>query len=149
MDERKRRDDERGRPEEREGHERDGRDAGRDQRHAHGRHGHDHDGGGPRETEFLDLEISKVLASLASGLARRAADELILDAIKVRLRERMGDRIDALARTAADELVDDVEANLDIEARIAARGDARRAAKGKVETLAKRPARTKNAPRKR
>lgn len=81
--------------------------------------------GGAPNTEFLDLEITKVLYGEASGLVRAAARELLQEAIKARLRERLGDRLDAIARLAADELVLDVEANLEIEARIVARQEAR------------------------
>jgi hypothetical protein len=83
--------------------------------------------GGPPETSWLDLEISKVLYGRADTLAKVAAEELIKDAIKARLRERIGPRLDAIGKLAADMLADDVEANLEIEARIGARRDARRA----------------------
>ena len=53
-------------------------------------------------------------------MARGAAEELIKDAIKARLRERLGPRLEAIGRRAADALADGVEASLDIEARIAA-----------------------------
>src|SRR5687767_3629863 len=48
---------------------------------------------GPVGTEFLDLEISKLLYGQATRLATEAARQLLLDAIKERLRERLGDRL--------------------------------------------------------
>jgi hypothetical protein len=82
-------------------------------------------GGSRGGAEFLDLELSKVLFGEASELTRVAARELLTEAIKARLRERMGDRLDAVARLAADELIDDMEANLEIERRISSRQRAR------------------------
>jgi len=92
----------------------------------------DRERGGPEETTFLDLEISKVLAGEAESLGREAAREILKDAIKARLRERLGDRLERLGRLAADELADDIEANLDIESRIAARREARRSLEERV-----------------
>jgi hypothetical protein len=102
-----------------------------DHHHHHGDHDHHHHGGrgGPEGTEFLDLEISKVIEGRAATLVRSAADELLKEALKARLRERMGARFDAIARTAVDEFLDDVEANLAIESIINARREARRNAK--------------------
>lgn len=82
--------------------------------------------GGPPGTDFLDLEISQVLYGEAAGVARDAFRELLHDAVKARLKERFGTKIDALAKIAADELADDVETNLTIEALINARKQARR-----------------------
>lgn len=93
------------------------------------------DGGdraGAPDTEFLDLEISKVLFGRAQSMARSVAEEIIRDAIKARMKERFGARLEAIGRLAADELVLDIEANLDIEARIAARREARRAVDGEI-----------------
>jgi hypothetical protein len=91
------------------------------------------DRGGPPDSAFLDLEISKVLYGEASGLAREAARELMKDVIKQRLKERLGDKLEAIARLAADDIADDVEANLDIEARIAERGAARKSAEARLK----------------
>jgi histone H3/H4 len=88
---------------------------------------------GPEGTEFLDLEISKVLYEEAAGLTRAAVRDILREAIAKRLRERLGDRLEAIARLAADELADDVEANLDIEARIAARRQTRAARDAAVQ----------------
>jgi hypothetical protein len=99
--------------------------------HHHGHHhhgdGHRHPGDrrGPPHSGFLDLEMSKVLESRAGDMVRPALDELLREAIVERLRERMGPRLRDLGRAAADLVADDVEANLDIEARIAARREAR------------------------
>lgn len=82
--------------------------------------------GGPPGTDFLDLEISQVLYSEASGVTRDAFRELLKDAVKARLKERLGAKIEALAKIAADELVEDVETNLSIEALINSRKQARR-----------------------
>jgi hypothetical protein len=111
--------------------------------------GRGRDGGGARGTEFLDLEISKVLYAEAASLTKAAARELLHDAIKARLRERIGDRLDAIARVAADELVVDIEANLAIEARIAARREAQSSLDERVRdavtsALAKKPSSPKS-----
>ena len=58
--------------------------------------------GGPQGTDFLDLEISQVLYGEAAGVAREAFRELLKDAVKVRLKERFGSKIEALAKIAAD-----------------------------------------------
>jgi hypothetical protein len=89
-------------------------------------------GGGAAGTEFLDLEISKVLFGRAQSMARSVAEEIIREAIKARMKERLGARLEAIGRLAADELILDIEANLDIEARIAARHQARRAMDGDI-----------------
>jgi hypothetical protein len=94
--------------------------------------GPDHGGGarGPEGTEWLDLELSKVLSARADALTRGVAEELIRDAIKERLRERLGPRLEAIGRHAADKLADAAEASLDIEARIAAHSAALRSPRG-------------------
>ncbi len=94
----------------------------------HGRRHHDererggrahHDGErGPQGTEFLDLEISQVIAGEAAALTREVVRELLREALRGRIRERLGERLDAVARVAADAFVDDVEASLAVEARI-------------------------------
>jgi len=92
----------------------------------------DRERGGPTGTEFLDLEISKVLLGRAQSMARSVTEEIIRDAIKARMKERLGARLEAIGRLAADELILDIEANLEIEARIAARNQARRAIEGDI-----------------
>lgn len=107
----------------------------------HDDHQHDHrdqDRGGP-ETNFLDLELSKVLYSEADGVTREAFRELLKEAAKRRLQERWGDRIVALANLAVDELLADAEANLEIEAQIGARNRARRAVEERVAEILGRP----------
>jgi hypothetical protein len=101
----------------------------------------DHDRGGP-DTRFLDFEISKVLFSEAEGVARDAFRELLKEAAKRRLQERWGDRIEALANLAIDGLLDDAAANFEIEAKIAARNQARQALDDRVSEILARPAGT-------
>ncbi len=88
--------------------------------------------GGPAGTDFLDLEISQVLYGEAAGVTRDAFRELLKDAVKARLKERFGVKIEALANLAADEFIADVETNLSIEGLINARKEARR---GREEAL--------------
>jgi histone H3/H4 len=113
-------------------------------------HDHDHDHcndndrrdqerGGP-DTRFLEFELSKVLFSEAEGVAREAFRELLKEAAKRRLQERWGDRISALANLAIDELIEDAAANFEIEAKIAARNQARRALEDRVSEILARPA---------
>jgi hypothetical protein len=102
--------------------------------------------GGPPETQWLDLEITKVIQGRAEALVRAAAEEILKDAMKARLLERLGPRLQAVGRLVADELADDIEANLDIEARIAARREARRSLDGRIaEALANKPEEPKEA----
>ncbi|MFO0565767.1 MAG: hypothetical protein U0263_08895 [Polyangiaceae bacterium] len=95
---------------------RDGRD-GNDCGHDHGGGSHQH---GPSGSEFLELELSRMLYSRASEVAKEVAVEILRDAVRERLRERIGDKLRAIGRLAADELAEDVAVNLEIEARIAA-----------------------------
>jgi hypothetical protein len=78
-------------------------------------------GGARNDTGFLDLEISKVLFDEAEGITRKAFRELLEEAAKRQFQARFGDRIEALAKLAVDELIADIEANLQVEATIAAR----------------------------
>jgi len=98
----------------------------------HEQHGRPH---GRPNTEFLDLELSKVMYAEAEGVTREAFRELLKEAAKRRLLERWGDRITELANLAVDELLDDAEANLEIEARIAARNHARQSVADRVEAI--------------
>jgi hypothetical protein len=84
------------------------------------------DRGGPPGTDWLDLEVSKMLYGRAEAIAKKAIEELLAESIKARLRERLGPRLDAVARIAADQVAADIEANLAIEAQIDARRAARR-----------------------
>lgn len=81
--------------------------------------GRDHGGGrdqrGPENTEFLDLEPTRMLLSLASGLSRSVAEDILRGAIRKRLEERLGPELERIGRVAADLLADDFEANLRIE----------------------------------
>ncbi|EDM75624.1 hypothetical protein PPSIR1_00235 [Plesiocystis pacifica SIR-1] len=109
-----------------------------DEQHCEDEHGHDDDhggGGGGGNTDFLDLEISKVLYSEAEGVTREAFRELLKDAAKRQWQARFGDQIDALAKLAVDELLADVTTNLEIEAKIAARQAAREGVDAKVSAL--------------
>jgi hypothetical protein len=111
--------------------------------HHHGHHHDHHDGhhhGGPEGTEFLDLEMSKVIHGEAGSLAREAARSILRSAIEARLRERLGDKLEALGRLAADDLVADLEANLAIEATIASRREARSSADARVRDIMHAPA---------
>ena len=75
------------------------------------------------DTRFLQLEMSRVLYAEAQGVTKQAFRELLLDAAKARLRERLGETITRLAQLATDELVADIEASLDIEDQIERRRD--------------------------
>ena len=101
--------------------------------HDHGRHGHGHghhehprDERGPDGSNGLQLELGKMAGADAMGLAVEVAREILREAIRARLRERLGARIEAVGRVAADALADDVEASLDIEARVTAHTEKRR-----------------------
>jgi hypothetical protein len=87
---------------------------------------------GPEDTSWLQLELSQVLKGSAEQIARGAIDEILREAVKARLRERLGPRLESLGRAVADQIADDVEACLDIEARIDARRKARRADVGRI-----------------
>jgi len=118
-----------------------------DHGHGEGPRGGGEDRRGPPGTDWLDLEMSKVLQGAAERLARGAAEEILKDAIKARLLERLGPRLEAIGRLVADQLADDVEANLDIEARIAARREARRLLDGRIaEALGHPGERPRDAP---
>jgi hypothetical protein len=84
------------------------------------------EGHGPPGSEWLELEISKVLEGIAERHVRRMAEELIKDAMKARLKERIGAQLEEIGRRAADQLADDMIANLEIEAKIQARTAVRR-----------------------
>ena len=62
-----------------------------------------------------------VLFDEAEGITRKAFRELLEEAAKRQFQARFGDRIEALAKLAVDELIADIEANLQVEATIAAR----------------------------
>ncbi|MDI3282286.1 hypothetical protein [Polyangium sp. 15x6] len=109
-------------------HRREGPDGQGERRgERHEGHGEGRQAEGPEGTDFLDLEVSKVLYSEAAALTRAAAREILKDAIKERLRARLGPRLEAIARIAADELADDIEANLAIESVVEGRRHARAA----------------------
>lgn len=102
-----------------------------DHHHHHGHNDHDHhhggdQGDGPSGTDFLDLEMRKVLLGEAQGVTREAFRDLLKEAAKRHLQDKWGDRIDALAGLAVDELLADVETNMAIEAAIEARAKAKR-----------------------
>ncbi len=111
---------------------------GRDRRDSESSEHNDERGGadaGPAATNFLDLEISKVLFGEAEGITRAAFKELLKDAAKERLRERFGERIRTIAHLAVDELMDDVLANLVIEAKIRERDEKRRDLEDRVRSI--------------
>jgi hypothetical protein len=108
-------------------------------------HDHDHDqecqqgqqgqqGGGP-DTGFLDFELHKVMFDEAESIVREAYRELLKDAAKQRLEARWGDRITALANLAVDEAMADADANLEIQALIEARNEARRGIDARVQGI--------------
>lgn len=106
--------------------------------HPHGHHDghpHDHSHHGPEGTEFLDLEISRVIHAEAGSLAHDAVRSILRSAIEARLRERLGAKLQAIGRLVADDLADDVEANLGIEATIATRHEARKSEAARVHEI--------------
>ena len=76
------------------------------------------DGGPGSDTQFLQLEMSRVLYAEAQGVTKQAVRELLLEAAKAHLRERFGETITRLGQLATDELLTDIEASLEIEERI-------------------------------
>src|SRR5438552_943883 len=70
------------------------------------------------DTQFLQLEMSRVLYGEAQGVTKQALRELLLDAAKDHLRKRFGDTITRLGELATEELLSDIEASLDIEDQI-------------------------------
>jgi hypothetical protein len=103
--------------------------------HGHHDHGHDRHDNGPEGTDFLDLEISRVLFNAADEMTRDAAREIMRDAIRERLRARLGDKLKALGELAADMLADDIEANLAIEDAIEHRKQARKDLDDRVRAI--------------
>ena len=79
--------------------------------------------------------MSRVIYGEAESLAREAAQSILRSAIEARLRERLGDKLEALGRLAADDLVADLEANLAVEATIDARREARGSADARVRDI--------------
>jgi Arc/MetJ-type ribon-helix-helix transcriptional regulator len=131
---------------ERHGHGHDGPHHG-DHHHDHRHEGHQrhHHHDGPPDTEFLDLEISKVAYAEASSLTREAVRTLLKNAIEARLRERLGPQLEEIGRIAADEMVDDMQANLAVEAGIAARRDGRQSTEARIREVLHRTATPKAA----
>lgn len=107
----------------------------RDERGPDDRPGDGPDSGGGPDTRFLDFEIPEVLYHEAESLTRDAVRELLLEAAIERVRERMGDKLEALARLAVDELMTDVEASLDIASRIEQRNEARGRSQERVREI--------------
>lgn len=96
--------------------------------------------GGPNEgrrtdTRFLQLELSQVLYGEAEDVARPAFRDLLLEAAKDRMRERFGAEIKALAELAVDELLSEVQASLEIEARIGDYNEERRPPRSRLREL--------------
>lgn len=96
--------------------------------------GHERSGGrsGPEGSHFLDLEITRMLYGQAEKIAMEAARDIVKEAITARLRERMGDELEAIAVVAADAIADDFEANRRIEEVLEARRDERRDLKQRI-----------------
>ncbi len=90
---------------------------------------------GPEGTEFLELEISRVLYGDAQAVAHEAVRDLLREAIRERLRQRVGDRLRAVGVLVADELADEVDANLAIEQRIDAQRRRKRDIDEKLRAL--------------
>jgi hypothetical protein len=102
-------------------------------------------GGGPgSDTQFLQLEMSRVLYAEAQGVTKQAVRELLLEAAKAHLRERFGETITRLGQLATDELLTDIEASLEIEERIQRRRESSGGTEDRVrEALARsRPSRS-------
>jgi hypothetical protein len=91
-------------------------------------------GGGP-DTGFLDFELHKVMFDEAESIVREAYRELLKDAAKRRLETHWGERITALANLAVDEAMADADANLEIQALIEARNQARRGLDARVQGI--------------
>ena len=105
---------------------------------AHDEHEHDehcdHDEpSGPEGSEFLQLELSRMLAGQASELVREAFGDLLRESLREALHARLGERIAALADVIAEDFAADVEANLAIASAI----DGRRSAKAEVAERAR------------
>jgi hypothetical protein len=81
---------------------------------------------GPADSEFLNLEMSKVVLSDAESLIAEAGRDILRAAIRERIEERFGDRLRAVGHLVADAAMDDLEANLSIESLIHANRNARR-----------------------
>ncbi len=109
-------------------------DQGSERRKGHEDHG-DSRGGGPPDSDFLDLEIRKVLLAEAEGVTREAFRELLKESAKRHWRAKWGEQIDRLAGFAVDELLADMAANLEIEAKIAARAGAKKDRAEQIEAL--------------
>lgn len=107
---------------------------GHDHDHEHDEHcHHDEPDDGPEGSEFLQLELSRMLAGQASELVKEAFGDLLREALREALHARLGDRIAGLADVIADDFAADIDANLAIEAAL----DGRRAAKAEVAERAR------------
>jgi hypothetical protein len=82
--------------------------------------GRGREGGGRNgpDTQFLQLEMSRVLYEDARRVTKQALKELLLDAAKDHLRKRFGATITRLGELATEELLRDIESSLDIEDQI-------------------------------
>jgi hypothetical protein len=83
----------------------------------------------------MQLEMSQVLYAEAESVTKQAFRELLVEAAKVRFRERFGDEINGLAQLAVDELMHDVRSSLDIEACIQERNDDRGRTKDRLRDI--------------
>jgi murein endopeptidase len=103
----------------------------------------DHQRGAPN-TQFLDLEISKVLFSDAQQTTREAFHELLKEAAKEELKAKFGEQIQALASLAVDEFIHNTAANLAIESRIQQRQQDQRSFEERLRTLFQNDSGTKS-----
>lgn len=100
-------------------------------------HDHGHDGGhgkGPN-TDFLDLELDKVMFDEAESIVRESFRELLKEAAKTRIQEVWGERIGELARLAVDEALADNDASFKVQAIIAARNEAKKSLEDKIQKI--------------
>lgn len=90
--------------------------------HHHDHHGHDHGHDqGPQDTDFLDLEISQAMYGGAREMKISVVMDIVRQAMRQRLEQRLGRELTMLGQLAADEIIEDIQASLEIEARIVAR----------------------------
>ena len=90
---------------------------------------------GNEALQFLDLELSKMLLGEAGKLAFDAYRKILIEKLEVKLKEKLGVEIDALAELAADDFIEDMRTNLEIEARINARAEIRKKQTRKLEEI--------------
>ncbi|MCA9633370.1 MAG: hypothetical protein KC766_37230 [Myxococcales bacterium] len=95
---------------------------------------------GPEDTEFLDLEPTRLLLGAASGVAKEVLVDLLRAAVRQRLEERLGEEIQRIGFAAADVLADDFEANRRIEAVLEDRRSSRKDLEERLAATLRAPA---------